>query len=80
MVEVCEVLPDIKHCGCLIDMLERAGKLEQAEDIALGIPSQITNVVVWRTLLGACSFHGNVEMGERVTRKTLEMEGLCAYV
>ena len=55
-------------------MLGRAGRLEQAEKTALGIPSEITDVVVWRTLLGACSFHGNVEMGERVTRKTLEME------
>ncbi|ESR56597.1 hypothetical protein CICLE_v10024329mg, partial [Citrus x clementina] len=74
MVEECEVLPDIKHYGCLIDMLGRAGRLEQAEKVASGIPSEITNVVVWRTLLGACSFHGNVEMGERVTRKILEME------
>ncbi|KAL9436490.1 hypothetical protein AB3S75_022525 [Citrus x aurantiifolia] len=74
MVEECEVLPDIKHYGCLVDMLGRAGRLEQAEKVALGIPSEITNVVVWRTLLGACSFHGNVEMGERVTRKILEME------
>jgi len=24
--------------------------------------------------LGACSFYGNIEMGERVTRKILEME------
>lgn len=74
MVEECEVLPDIKHYGCLIDMLGRAGRLEQAEKTALGIPSEITDVVVWRTLLGACSFHGNVEMGERVTTKILEME------
>ncbi|KDO40610.1 hypothetical protein CISIN_1g042593mg, partial [Citrus sinensis] len=49
MVEECEVLPDIKHYGCLIDILERAGRLEQAEEVASGIPSQITNVVVWRT-------------------------------
>ncbi|KDO37695.1 hypothetical protein CISIN_1g039757mg, partial [Citrus sinensis] len=62
------------HYGCLVDMLGRAGRLEQAEKIALGIPSEITDVVVRRILLGACSFHGNVEMGERVTRKVLEME------
>ncbi|KAH9728332.1 pentatricopeptide repeat-containing protein [Citrus sinensis] len=55
-------------------MVEEAGRLEQAEKIALGIPSEITDVVVRRILLGACSFHGNVEMGERVTRKVLEME------
>jgi pentatricopeptide repeat protein len=69
-----QVVPDIKHYGCLIDMLARAGRLEEAEKMAFEIPAEILNVVIWRTLLGACSFHGNVEMGERVTRKILEME------
>ncbi|TXG66260.1 hypothetical protein EZV62_007535 [Acer yangbiense] len=74
MVKEGQVLPDIKHYGCLVDMLGRAGRLEEAEKIALEVPSEITNDVIWRTLLGACSFHGNVEMGERATRKILEME------
>lgn len=55
-------------------MLGRAGRLEEAEKMALEIPAKILNVVIWRTLLGACSFHGNAEMGERVTMKILEME------
>lgn len=74
MVGEYEIAPDIKHYGCLIDMLGRTGRLEEAEKVALEIPSEIVNIVVWRTLLGSCSFHGNVEMGERVTRKILEME------
>ncbi|KAL0335764.1 UNVERIFIED_CONTAM: Pentatricopeptide repeat-containing protein, mitochondrial [Sesamum radiatum] len=74
MVDEWGITPDIKHYGALIDMLGRAGRLEEAERIALGIPSEIGNVVIWRTLLGACSFHGNVEMGERVTIKIMEME------
>lgn len=68
------VEPDAKHYGCLIDMLGRAGRLEEAEKMALQISPEITNVVIWRTLLGACSFHGNVEMGERVMRKILDVE------
>ncbi|CAL9019586.1 unnamed protein product [Prunus brigantina] len=74
MVDEYEIALDIKHYGCLIDMLGRAGRLEEAENMALEVPSNIVNVVIWRTLLGACSFHGNVEMGERVTKKILEME------
>ncbi|XP_015902160.1 pentatricopeptide repeat-containing protein At1g09220, mitochondrial-like [Ziziphus jujuba] len=74
MVGECEIAPDIKHYGCLVDMLGRIGRLEEAEKVALGIPNEIVNVVIWRTLLGACSFHGNVEMGERVTRKIMETE------
>ncbi|KAL7107883.1 hypothetical protein ACP275_06G082000 [Erythranthe tilingii] len=75
MVEKCGIEPEIKHYGSLIDMLGRAGRLEEAEEMALNIPSEIGNVVVvWRTLLGACSLHGNVEMGERVTRKIMGLE------
>ncbi|KAL0407865.1 UNVERIFIED_CONTAM: Pentatricopeptide repeat-containing protein, mitochondrial [Sesamum radiatum] len=74
MVDEWGITPDIKHYGTLIDMLGRAGRLEEAERIALGIPSEIDNVVIWRMLLGACSFHGNVEMGERVTTNIMEME------
>lgn len=74
MVNECELVPDIKHYGCLVDMLGRAGRLEEAEKMALEIPAEILNVVIWRTLLGACSFHGDAEMGERVTKKILEMD------
>ncbi|XP_057973985.1 pentatricopeptide repeat-containing protein At1g09220, mitochondrial [Malania oleifera] len=69
-----QIIPDIKHYGCLIDMLGRAGRLDEAERIASEIPAEIANVVIWRTILGACSFHGYIEMGERVTEKIMEME------
>ncbi|XP_022718967.1 pentatricopeptide repeat-containing protein At1g09220, mitochondrial-like [Durio zibethinus] len=74
MVNECQIVPDIKHYGCLVDMLGRTGRLEEAEKIALEIPCEIANEVVWRILLGACSFYGNVEMGERVTTKIMEIE------
>ncbi|KAG9147175.1 hypothetical protein Leryth_005408 [Lithospermum erythrorhizon] len=74
MVECYRIEADIKHYGALIDLLGRAGRLREAEKMALEIPPEIANVIVWRTLLGSCSFHGNVEMGERVTRKIMELE------
>ncbi|KAL6348118.1 hypothetical protein AAG906_039273 [Vitis piasezkii] len=74
MVNEYQMSPDVKHYGCLIDMLGRAGRLDEAEKMALEIPDDVVNVAIWRTLLGACSFHGNVEMGARLTRKILEME------
>ncbi|KAL9253183.1 Pentatricopeptide repeat-containing protein [Drosera capensis] len=74
MTDQFQVLPDAKHYGCVIDMLARAGRLKEAEKLALEIPQETENVVIWRTLLGACSFHGNVEMAERVTRRIQELE------
>ena len=58
----------------LIDMLGRAGRLEEAEKVALQVPHEVANAVMWRTLLGACNVHNNVEIGQRVTNKILEME------
>ncbi|KAL3538502.1 hypothetical protein ACH5RR_001868 [Cinchona calisaya] len=55
-------------------MLGRAGRQEEAEKKAKEIRNDIGNVVVWRALLGACSFRGNVEMGEKVASKIMEME------
>ncbi|XP_048127428.1 pentatricopeptide repeat-containing protein At1g09220, mitochondrial [Rhodamnia argentea] len=74
MVNVYQLVPDVKHYGSLVDMLGRAGRLKEAEKVALEVPREIANVVIWRTLLGACSFHGDVEMAERATKRILEME------
>lgn len=74
MIADYRIEPDIKHYGSLIDMLGRAGRLEEAEKIALEVPADIANDIIWRTLLGACSFHGNVKMAERVAKKILEIE------
>lgn len=74
MIDEFQIIPDIKHYGCLIDMLGRAGRLEEAEEMAKQIPNDIENVVIWRTLLGACGFHENIEIAERVTEKIMEME------
>ncbi|KAI4354897.1 hypothetical protein L6164_003721 [Bauhinia variegata] len=74
MVNDFQLVPDIKHYGCVVDMLGRAGRLEEAEKIALQVPVEVANVVIWRTLLGACSLHDSVEIGQRVARKIMEME------
>ncbi|XP_057455341.1 pentatricopeptide repeat-containing protein At1g09220, mitochondrial [Lotus japonicus] len=74
MVNDCQIVPDIRHYGCVVDMLGRAGRLEEAEKVALQVPHEVANDVIWRTLLGACSVHNNVEIGQRVTEKILEIE------
>ncbi|TKY72104.1 Pentatricopeptide repeat-containing protein mitochondrial [Spatholobus suberectus] len=58
------VEPDIKHYGCMVDLLGRAGLLEEAEEMIRGMPMQ-ADIVIWGTLLAACRTHGNVNIGER---------------
>ncbi|XP_057431232.1 pentatricopeptide repeat-containing protein At5g19020, mitochondrial-like isoform X1 [Lotus japonicus] len=58
------VEPDIKHYGCMVDLLGRAGLLEEAEEIIRSMPME-ADIVIWGTLLAACRTHGNVNIGER---------------
>lgn len=73
MVYEYNIDPEIKHFGCIIDMLGRAGRLCEAEQIIEGLPMEV-NVTVWRILLGCCSKYGEVEMGERAIKMISDLE------
>ncbi|KAG6664412.1 pentatricopeptide repeat-containing protein At5g19020, mitochondrial [Carya illinoinensis] len=73
MKHVYNIEPDIKHYGCMIDLLGRAGKLEAAENIIRGMPMK-ADMVIWGTLLAACRTHGNVEIGERAAASLARLE------
>ncbi|ONI08673.1 hypothetical protein PRUPE_5G193000 [Prunus persica] len=65
--------PAIEHYGCMVDLYGRAGKLQKAYDFVSQLPMS-PNAVVWRTLLGACSIHGNVELAEQVKEVLSKLE------
>lgn len=65
-------LPGIEHYGCMIDMLGRAGLLEEAYEIIRSVPIE-RDSTAWRALLAACRLHGNVELGEIAIRKLVEL-------
>ncbi|KAJ8899050.1 hypothetical protein K2173_010049 [Erythroxylum novogranatense] len=67
MVNVVGLEPRIEHYGCLVDLLGRAGLLEEAEQVILNMPIKPDDVI-WKALLGACKMHGNLEMGERIAK------------
>ncbi|KAL5729413.1 hypothetical protein ACHQM5_002372 [Ranunculus cassubicifolius] len=63
----------IEHYGCMVDMLGRAGRLEEAYELITSMPIP-SNDVVWGALLTACRSYANVDMGERVVKKLLELK------
>ncbi|XP_068656639.1 pentatricopeptide repeat-containing protein At1g09220, mitochondrial-like [Aristolochia californica] len=73
MIQEYGIMPEIKHYGCVVDMVGRSGRLEEAEKKILAMPMK-ENVILWRSLLAACTFHGNAEMGERIMKKIMETE------
>lgn len=67
------IQPTIKHYGCMVDILGRAGLVEEAYKLIMGMPMEC-NAIVWRTLLAACRLHGKVELGKQVRRHLLDLE------
>ncbi|XP_054801122.1 pentatricopeptide repeat-containing protein At5g15300 [Prosopis cineraria] len=68
----CKIEPNIKHYGCMVDMLGRAGLLKESFDFIDSMKIE-PNAIVWRTLLGACRVHGNVELAKLANEKLLGM-------
>ncbi|CAK7342782.1 unnamed protein product [Dovyalis caffra] len=67
------VVPTIQHYTCVIDMLGRAGQLEEAYKLAITMPIE-ANPVVWRALLAACQLYGNVDLAEVAAQKVFELD------
>ncbi|KAK1308411.1 Pentatricopeptide repeat-containing protein [Acorus calamus] len=55
--------PAMEHYGCMVDLLGRAGWVEEAREFIEGMPVE-PNEVIWRMLLGACAMHKNVRVAE----------------
>ncbi|KAL6013040.1 hypothetical protein ACLOJK_003530 [Asimina triloba] len=75
MIDEYKIRPDVKHYGCMVDLLSRWGLLNEAYNLINEIPFK-TNSVLWRTLLGACRVYKNVELAEEVCQKIAELEPL----
>ncbi|XP_068643769.1 pentatricopeptide repeat-containing protein At1g34160-like [Aristolochia californica] len=66
------VTVNVKHYGCLVDLLGRAGRLQEAHTMIRSMPL-VPDAVLWQSLLGACSMYGDVELAELASEKLREM-------
>ncbi|XP_020214832.1 pentatricopeptide repeat-containing protein At1g50270 [Cajanus cajan] len=57
--------PEMDHYGCMVDMLGRAGYLEDAKQIIDNMPMKPSPGVLG-ALFGACMVHKDFEMGEHI--------------
>jgi pentatricopeptide repeat protein len=67
------IQPTIEHYGGLVDILGRAGRIAEAEELIKSMPMAPDQFVLGG-LLGACRIHGNLEAAERAAKQLLEID------
>ncbi|KAL2556448.1 Pentatricopeptide repeat-containing protein [Forsythia ovata] len=70
---VYNVVPVVKHYACMVDILGRAGLLEEAMELIKNMP-MAPAASVWGALLGACRLHSNVDLAEHAFARLVELE------
>lgn len=63
----------IDHYTCIVDLLGRDSRLEEAYQVINAAPFE-GSCAVWGALLGACAIHENVRLGELAAKKLFELE------
>eukprot|EP00253_Pinus_taeda_P001147 PITA_01147 len=67
------ITPTMEHYGCMVDLLGRAGYLDEAHDLIKRMPIK-PNATVWGCLLSACRVHTNIELGEYAAEHIIELD------
>ncbi|XP_040246819.1 pentatricopeptide repeat-containing protein At5g19020, mitochondrial [Aegilops tauschii subsp. strangulata] len=67
------IQPTIKHYGCMVDLLGRAGHLKEAENLIQMMPMK-SDVVIWGSILAAARTHGNVALGEKAAEELAKID------
>ncbi|KAJ8765038.1 hypothetical protein K2173_010514 [Erythroxylum novogranatense] len=73
MKELFGIDPGREHYGCMVDLLGRAGKLDEA----VGLISEMgceADAVTWRTLLAGCKVHRNVDLAIHAAKEVLRLD------
>jgi pentatricopeptide repeat protein len=73
------ITPSIEHYNCMIDLLGRAGRLEEMVLMLESMPFQ-PDAVAWSTLLDACRRWGHVDLGGHAFASMSEKSASGSFV
>ncbi|RZC60413.1 hypothetical protein C5167_022178 [Papaver somniferum] len=62
-----------EHYACMVDLLGRAGQLNEAREFINNMPIKPESGV-WGALLGACRIHSNVELAEFAAKSLFKLD------
>ncbi|KAK9054685.1 hypothetical protein SSX86_025764 [Deinandra increscens subsp. villosa] len=72
MTEDYGIVPNLKHYACIVDLLGRAGKLEEAYRFIRKMPIKPDDAI-WGAFLNACRIYRNFELGELAARHIFDI-------
>ncbi|KAH6819877.1 hypothetical protein C2S53_012838 [Perilla frutescens var. hirtella] len=65
--------PERQHYSCMVDLLGRAGLLDEAIEILRDTPWQ-DDFVIWTSVLRSCRVHQNKQIGNRAAEMLIDLE------
>ncbi|KAI5661931.1 hypothetical protein M9H77_21254 [Catharanthus roseus] len=72
MMDKYRLQPKVEHYTCVVDLLGRSGRLEEAEWLIRSMPVK-ADAIIWKTLLSACKTHKNADMAKRIAEQVLRI-------
>jgi len=66
--------PKAEHYSCLVDILSRAGLVDEAMDVVSTVPPSERDEAVLMALLGASRLHGDIAMANSIGEKLLDLD------
>ncbi|KAL8193412.1 hypothetical protein R6Q57_026547 [Mikania cordata] len=73
MTDVYKIQATDKHYACMVDLLGRAGRVQDAHNLICSMKVAPT-VAVWSSLLAACSVHRYIELGEAAAAELFKID------
>lgn len=73
MKQVYNIRPGLKHYSCMVDLLGRKGKLEEALELICNMSAK-PDAGIWGAMLSACKIHRNVKIAEQAADRLFNLE------
>ena len=73
MIQDFNITPELAHYGCVVDLLGRGGRLDEAREFIKSMPIE-PDASVWRALLSACRVNYNTKLAQNIFEKLVELE------
>ncbi|KAK2983116.1 hypothetical protein RJ640_022588 [Escallonia rubra] len=81
MRTVYNLKPAVQHYGCMVDLLGRVGRLEDAKEFIETMPIE-PDASIWSSLMRACATYHKVKLAEHAFERIIKMDpsNASAYV